>query len=1224
MPSDRSPNPIQSNANAELERLSLHEYTLERVVPFQKPSQLFSSESLSSDLYVNGNSSINNRVKEYLSVENTMDSKCKKKAKHRGNRFRSHFPMASNLSGTPLNRTSSESNPIDLLGDERPEEDKKKQRPQTTFHGTAKDGSKAVSSTGSVDDLSQFRDTGERSRHFGASGKRALQTAAPDASKPGNRKLAQQFIDTMGNRRIIDVGYSSDELDSATTIGIVNKSSEKQFTPQAKSRRSSPMKYPSSSQKSMSSIQNEVSVPPSILPATTFSNSGAKRQGQKISAHRNSYSQEKKAPWGIPLSGISFGGEFKRSKSLGLEYDEHTQSYIVRDEGKNLTASYPSLRIQPAKLLKIFWADSGGKIRFESSKSGNDDTKLDLEVQSGKDCRDLLARLQDGNVVKVIGRSRHILEKMFVLHRDEQKRVLASPRSIVEDVPDDVLLAARNKQRRDGTEDKEGSEQGVHKRPRTGLRTIDKFAGGGYQDSALQASQVQSKTTAIFKDILGDEISNFELNTLNGKEDHLSTLERMLERTQAQNSHIPRSQIATRATFRKLKEPSPILDEFPEEERYSKKFGLGPRWTKSLTYPKVGKKKTTIDWSDLERLDEGQYLNDNLIGFYLRFLEQQAENRSPELLKKIYFFNTFFFASLTNTQKGKKPINYEGVQKWTRGIDLFTYDYVVVPINESTHWYVAIICNLAQLIQPPPEDDEIAAPPQSDSENDDESLNKGSAESVHPVSSPSPVTEIPIIPNARSGESEEKDPTASFADMSLETDIEKSTADRQKNGENSVITGVITANGSEEKDQEMLDAQIKADIAKPLIAEDAEAGERLKAQMEKEEHTGQAQCPKASPTKKRKRKSIPPIKKIDATQPAIITFDSLGAPHPPTIRILKSYLREEGLAKRNGMEFDETRLKGLTAKQIPQQDNFSDCGLFLLGYMDKFLENPKEFIDKIVKRDYDLQTDWPRMNPSEIRTNLRTLIQKLHAEQEEERLCEKRETARKAGKLVSKQPQEPEPNPSSDPLHADATHVQLTTVPGGSSRVDESTYAAPRSAQSRNEAWKAAITIDSQEPSNPPPNYSTNDEQTSLTESPVEPPRPIPTVPQDQLLITIDSQPSSLNPLTRPSPPEPRTPSPELASEIADSQPFIRPAEPPSSPPTLGRSPWNNKDQVQEFGISHDGLPSTSSLNPKRGEEMEELRARLRRDERKEKQNEKEREKASDRGRRRSVVEIDD
>ncbi len=137
-------------------------------------------------------------------------------------------------------------------------------------------------------------------------------------------------------------------------------------------------------------------------------------------------------------------------------------------------------------------------------------------------------------------------------------------------------------------------------------------------------------------------------------------------------------------------------EEVPEERRYSRRVGLGTPWTKPLIYPPQGPKRATVEFHDLERLDEGEFLNDNLVSFYLRYLEHQLEQENPEIAKKIYFFNTYFYASLSKAPRGQR-INYEMVQRWTSKVDLFTYDYIVVPINENAHWYLAIICNLSHI-----------------------------------------------------------------------------------------------------------------------------------------------------------------------------------------------------------------------------------------------------------------------------------------------------------------------------------------------------------------------------------------------------------------------------------------------------------------------------------------------------------------------------------------------
>lgn len=1234
-PSTHSPDPIQNTADKELERLSPGDYTLERLQPHDKSNKPASSKSLGSALYVNGNSLINNRVTEYLLLENIMDSSVKRKTKYSGDRFQSQLPTSSSTLVIPIDSASSKSNPIDLSRADGSVEGKTKHRPQPAYRGTARDPTKVVSAAEGVNKLSLLRENGERSRHFENPETRPsiLRTQNGPKSQDGN--LANLFRDTNGKRRSMDMSYSSDELDSATTVGVVvNRSPGRRMTPQPRSRRDSPTKDSSSTQKALSSPKRELRLPPSMIPPTTFSNSGAKRQCQKTS----SYNQEKKASWGIPLAGVRFAGIWKRSNSLGLQFDENTQSYVVLDEGKNLGTSHPSLRIQPKKLLKVLWAESGGKIRFESSKSGNNDTKLDLEVKSERDSRDLIARLQESNDFKVESRPRERMEKMFHNNMTVHSKALSLARPAAAEVPEDVQLATRNKQRRDEARDIEASEQSNSKRPRVRPRTIDRSTGGSYQDFIPQASKTQSKIASILKDILGDDPRNAKIGTMNGKADHLTSLDSILENSQAQNSHIPQSQIETRAKFKKPKDHSPIFDDFPEEERYSKKFGLGTHWAKPLVYPKVGKKKTTVEWSDLERLDEGQYLNDNLIGFYLRFLEHQAEENTPELLRKVYFFNTFFFASLTNTQRGKKPINYESVQKWTRGIDLFTYDYVVVPINESAHWYVAIICNLPELIRrPAAQEDDVVAPPHSDPESSSEAPNERPAESADPVITSATLVERPVIPELIDDMPQEQEPTASFADLSLQTEAEKSPPNNQKDGGMDLGAGISTVNESGEEDQEMLDAQLKGNITESSILEGAgateaaDAREEAQAEPKKGEPTIEDLCSKAPVSKKRKRKSLPPVKKIDATQPAIITFDSLGAPHPPTIRTLKHYLREEAIAKRNGLEFDESQLKGMTAKQIPQQDNFSDCGLFLLGYMDKFLESPKEFVEKVIKREYDVKKDWPRMDPSEMRTKLRALIQKLHLEQENERLQEKRERGKLAGKVVDKQRKEPEPNPSSDPLQADETNRQLAAVPSVPNRLHEAN-ADLRTVKTRADALQSALTIDSQE-SAKATDQPTEDKATEPAQTHLKPTLPTPTLPKDTSLVIIDSQPAVPNHSFEPQNPDVSLSSPTLASEIADSQPLIPAAEIPSSPPILPERPREEIEQSEsheelpssalpkslreeiEHIAGHDGLPAR---DPAAGQENEEVGIRPRRPKEKGREREKERKRQT------SVVEIDD
>ena len=58
------------------------------------------------------------------------------------------------------------------------------------------------------------------------------------------------------------------------------------------------------------------------------------------------------------------------------------------------------------------------------------------------------------------------------------------------------------------------------------------------------------------------------------------------------------------------------------------------------------------------------------------------ENSEPTTAQRVHIFNTFFYERLTSAGQGHKGINFEAISKWTSKIDIFEFDYVVVPINE--------------------------------------------------------------------------------------------------------------------------------------------------------------------------------------------------------------------------------------------------------------------------------------------------------------------------------------------------------------------------------------------------------------------------------------------------------------------------------------------------------------------------------------------------------------
>lgn len=305
---------------------------------------------------------------------------------------------------------------------------------------------------------------------------------------------------------------------------------------------------------------------------------------------------------------------------------------------------------------------------------------------------------------------------------------------------------------------------------------------------------------------------------------------------------------------------------------------LGPEWTHPVLYPRSPPSCVTVEYQDLARLDDGEFLNDNLVEFALRFMK----GAHAELDKSVYMFNTYFYASLTGN--GRHGIQYDSVKRWTNKVDLFSYDYVVVPINESLHWYLAIICNLGHL-----------------QKNIDLSLGE-----------------------ALRGAAPSPDPSA-------------------------YSTGMLESSGSVMK----------------------------KKSMGRGRHS--------------------------ATQPAIITLDSLGTPHSSVVGLLNQYLAAEAMDKR-GAKVE--RLPGVTAKGIPEQDNHFDCGVMALCYVKQFLQNPADFVGKILLRESWSSEEWPKCEPRRMRRQILEDLQHEYRAQTElegqktEKLKQKRFGAEERGSKV--------------------------------------------------------------------------------------------------------------------------------------------------------------------------------------------------------------------------------
>ncbi|KAL1430367.1 hypothetical protein MTO96_015075 [Rhipicephalus appendiculatus] len=312
---------------------------------------------------------------------------------------------------------------------------------------------------------------------------------------------------------------------------------------------------------------------------------------------------------------------------------------------------------------------------------------------------------------------------------------------------------------------------------------------------------------------------------------------------------------------------------------------------KLLVYPAPPKTGgIPVHSADLRCLREGQFLNDVIIDFYLKYL--LLERLSEEVRQRTHIFSSFFYPRLTQRlnprapgQQGLTPAarRHRNVRTWTRHVDIFAKDFIVVPINQNAHWFLAVLCfpGLVAHVCPPQE----------------------------------------VVPNY--------DDHTPLADN-------QSPAASPKTPEGTIDDG------------------------ESVLESDPDDGTEL-------EETG-SPLPKGATEAQTERAYI-------------LILDSLRGGLCGRSRImttLREYLTEEWKAKkRTQLSFCSSNMHGYTPR-TPQQGNYSDCGIYLLQYVESFLEKPPSAGDPVK---LELGDWFPEGRVAQKRAAIRDLILDLHLQQ---------------------------------------------------------------------------------------------------------------------------------------------------------------------------------------------------------------------------------------------------
>lgn len=310
-----------------------------------------------------------------------------------------------------------------------------------------------------------------------------------------------------------------------------------------------------------------------------------------------------------------------------------------------------------------------------------------------------------------------------------------------------------------------------------------------------------------------------------------------------------------------------------------------------LIYPPTGKGGISINTEDYLCLATDQYLNDVIIDFYLQYVLREVI--AVEQRQKTHIFSSFFYNRLTTNSKTSAPgeqkltaaqKRHERVKNWTKNVNLFEKDYIVIPINEQSHWFLAIICFPAL---------------------------KG------PVSmkTNAPIKPMAVVKRKPAAQRKQITPlqiigSTTITPVSAKKEIETLCVDAEN--ERDEAEGDDSELGSDESDTDTGDAKTTLEPIKQYV------------------------CLGCPPVCSEYRFLI-----IYFCRPCILLFDSLaGANRNRVVATLRDYLTCEYRVKvreASNHSFTKFNLPGNSVK-VPQQTNFTDCGLYVLQYVEHFFK----------------------------------------------------------------------------------------------------------------------------------------------------------------------------------------------------------------------------------------------------------------------------------------------
>ncbi|XP_026881859.1 sentrin-specific protease 6 isoform X3 [Electrophorus electricus] len=422
------------------------------------------------------------------------------------------------------------------------------------------------------------------------------------------------------------------------------------------------------------------------------------------------------------------------------------------------------------------------------------------------------------------------------------------------------------------------------------------------------------------------------------------------------------------------------LNAFFDEDDDEDMAELHPTFTgpvvKLIVYPPPpAKGGISVTNEDLHCLNDGEFLNDVIIDFYLKYLFMEKLRKEDAL--RSHVFSSFFYKRLNQRERRSGPDTtnlpiqkrkHNRVKTWTRHVDLFQKDFIFVPINESAHWYLAVIC-FPGLEGVHLEDNPLYQPQLQSRGSTPASAQLGTSGMVEGgLEEPSPHTEPLSFSQTDLGAEGERlcEPRTCHANMSScphQPPEHPCPHSHELNGE----------------------VKVQSHYTNALRRISMCYGRDDPASFSDDQSSSQDECSEdgaladeGGSSESMEWTSKPNICK----QPCILIMDSLRGPaRSSVVKTLREYLEVEWeVRKGSPRSFGKDVMKG-SSPRVPQQDNFSDCGVYVLQYVESFFENPLPSFHLPMNL-----LDWfPHQRMKTKRDEIKELILKLQSQQQLDR-----------------------------------------------------------------------------------------------------------------------------------------------------------------------------------------------------------------------------------------------